>query len=477
MCVYGSLATPKSSNPVSTSTCASGYLYQDLNCYCTSDSQCSSSFGYSSCSTGFGYSPGNICFCIYDEDCLFRDYCANRFCASCTYPFMSTKYRISNCEGIWLNVPWYINLSFGLLFGVGYFLAIYFTESSIAMRLAMVFLFSIPSLDVISDVLYVSTTIFYNTTLFGFCVFFLVLPTCLFIRHLKMRGMRPKWYILKPPPFAKSDLNTIFQIDHSSFYTVFYCSLRIPVLILWAGIKLSPWLLLHSPIFVPVYLLGSLLYVTKLLSLRKVNNLWCRIWSGCDDFAIEEAVDWRMFNESFYLTVLLESVPQLVIQIKNSVDTFNCDAVAILSILASFIMIANALYKMISTLIGNLNIPVIVPFIGNLNQRALDNIHGSEKEGEGEGGDIELTADGDNYRTTINKLFTSSMQEELELLIHREVDRRLTATLANVDKKLSAPHADDAEEEEEEVPQGQAGIHYEKVEGADEGMSRLEKGN
>jgi len=139
-----------------------------------------------------------------------------------------------------------------------------------------------------------------------------------------------------------------------------------------------------------------------------------------------------MLNESFYLTVLLESVPQLVIQIKNSVDTFHFDAVATLSILASFIMIANALYKMISTLIGNLNIPVIVPFIGNLNPSALDNIHGSDREGEGEGGDIELTADGDNYRTTINKMFTSSMQEELELLIHREVDRRLTATLANL---------------------------------------------
>ena len=259
-------------------------------------------------------------------------------------------------------------------------------------------------------------------------------------------------------------------MDISSFYTIFYCSLRTAILLLWAGIKLSPWLLLHSPIFIPVYLLGLLLYVTKLLSLRKVNNLWCRIWSGCDDFAIEEAVDWRMFNESFYLTVLLESVPQLVIQIKNSVDTFNFDAVATLSILASFIMIANALYKMISTLIRNLNIPVIVPFIGNLNPRALDNIHGSEREGE----DIELTADGDNYRTTINKLFTSSMQEELELLIHREVDRRLTATLANIDKKLSYPHDD---HDDEEVPQGQAGIHDEKVEGTNEGISRIEKGN
>ena len=227
-CVYGSLITPNSCNPVSTSTCASGYLYQDLNCYCTSDTQCSS---YRGCSTSNGFTSGNICLCTDDVDCIFRDYCAGDFCASCAYPFM-----FRNCEGICLNVPWYINLSFGLLFGVGYFLAIYFTESSTAMRLAMVFLFSIPSLDVISDVLYVSTTIFNSTTLFGFCVFFLVLPTCLFIRHLKMRGMRPKWYILKPPPFGKSDLNTIFQIDHSSFYTVFYCSLRIPILILWAGI-------------------------------------------------------------------------------------------------------------------------------------------------------------------------------------------------------------------------------------------------
>jgi hypothetical protein len=182
-----------------------------------------------------------------------------------------------------------------------------------------------------------------------------------------------------------------------------------------------------------------------------------------------------MFNERYYLTVLLESVPQLVIQIKYSNKTGTFKAVAILSISASSFMIANSLYNMISTLISLRrliplqSIPVIVPFIGNLNPSALDDTNGREREGSG---GIELT-DGDNDRTTMNKLFTSSMQEELELLIHREVDRRLTATFANIDKKLSTPHDDD----EEEVPQGQAGIHDEKVEGTNEGISRIEKGN
>ena len=59
---------PSSSNPVGTSTCASGYLYKGLNCYCTLESQCSTSV----CSTRFGYSPGNICSCNSDGDCPIR---------------------------------------------------------------------------------------------------------------------------------------------------------------------------------------------------------------------------------------------------------------------------------------------------------------------------------------------------------------------------------------------------------------------
>lgn len=178
-CVYGTFATPSSSSPVSTSTCASGYLYQDLNCYCTSNSQCSSGI----CSIFNGISPGNTCMCEVDTDCpLTRDYCNNNdgvcfFCASCTYPFSNPRIRgvhFSYCQGIWFNVPWNINLSFGLLFAVGYLLTIYFTESSKEMSLALFFLLSIPSLDVITDVLYISTTIFFNWVLFSFSFF---LPT------------------------------------------------------------------------------------------------------------------------------------------------------------------------------------------------------------------------------------------------------------------------------------------------------------
>ena len=450
-CVYGTFATPSSSSPVSISTCASGYLYQDLNCYCTSNSQCSSGI----CSIFNGISPGNICMCEVDTDCpLTRDYCNNNdgvcfFCASCTYPFSNPRIsgvHFSCCQGIWFNVPWNINLSFGLLFAVGYLLTIYFTESSKEMSLALFFLLSIPSLDVITDVLYISTTIFFHVVLFSLSFFFLLLPTYLFTRHLYMRGIRPKLYILEPPAYAMSDLKFIFQMDISSLYTTIFYSLRAATLFLWAVFKLSPWMMLHSPIFVPVYLYGSFLYVTKLLSLKRVNNWWCRMWSGCDDFAIEEAVDWHMFNESFYLTTLLESVPQFIIQITNAVLLGSLNTVTILSISASSIMIANTMYKMILNLLylrkPLRDIAVNVPFIGNLNDKTL---HIDE--------DVELaddvTVDNAIFKTSMgpsdhnknleavnDKLFasSSSTKEELELLIHREVDRRLASILASIDQ-------------------------------------------
>ena len=490
-CVNGTFATPSSSIQVSTSTCASGYRYNH-NCYCTSNSQCSSN----TCTTYNGISPGNICMCNFNYDCpLTRDHCGNSntyfnnqfsFCASCTYPFSDPRNSEAEfiCRGIWFNVPWYINLSFGLLFAVGYLLTIYFTESSKEMSLSLFFLLSIPSLDVITDVLYISTTPFYSIFLFTLSLFFLLLPTYLFARHLYIRGIRPKWYILEPRAYALSDLKFIFQMDISSLYTIIFYSLRASTLFLWAVIKLFPWLMLHSPIFVPVYLYGSFLYVTKLLSLKRVNNWWCRMWSGCDDFAIAEAVDWHMFNESFYLTTLLESVPQFFIQITNAVLLGSFDTVTILSISASSIMITNTMYKMILNLLylrkPLRDIAVNVPFIGNLNNKTL---HLDDNENK----DVELVDDvtvdnaifknsivaadgssgtGNNLEEEVNKLFTSSssIKEGLELLIHREVDRRLAATLANIDQRFLAT-------------QDELALVQVKVAVIDERISLIEKGN
>lgn len=65
MCIYGPFATPETSSPVSTSSCASGYIYQDNpNCFCTSNDQCSSS----RCSTFLGEFPGNVCLCELRRD-------------------------------------------------------------------------------------------------------------------------------------------------------------------------------------------------------------------------------------------------------------------------------------------------------------------------------------------------------------------------------------------------------------------------
>lgn len=119
------------------------------------------------------------------------------------------------CQGIWINLPWYINVSFGLLFAVRFLLTICFTALSKEMSFAC-FLFPAwmlsPTCNTYALLLCSST---------HQCLYIYVVvsssylqPTFLFSRHLYMRGMRPKWYILEPPSYIRwnSSLNSMYLV-------------------------------------------------------------------------------------------------------------------------------------------------------------------------------------------------------------------------------------------------------------------------
>lgn len=93
------------------------------------------------------------------------------------------------------------------------------------------------------------------------------------------------------------------------------------VLIVLQVISLTPffiWVMLLSPYYLLVILVGSFLYHTKLLCDKDVWNLWVALFTGRSNRYRKDSVyDTKLMNDASYLQVTLTSLPLLVIKIIN----------------------------------------------------------------------------------------------------------------------------------------------------------------
>ena len=84
------------------------------------------------------------------------------------------------------------------------------------------------------------------------------------------------------------------------------------------------------PVNAPLFLLGWFLHNSRLMSSRRVLRKWSELWTWCDltvndspDFNVtgdsdgDDSIDFKMFNESKFAEVFLESLPQLILQVIN----------------------------------------------------------------------------------------------------------------------------------------------------------------
>lgn len=101
------------------------------------------------------------------------------------------------------------------------------------------------------------------------------------------------------------------------------------------------------PLFLIVWLIvGMLLQVTKILAVGRVWNFWFRVWTGDETYSIPSdiIVDTEDFNGSQLIQFLFESIPQLIVQLFNSLYSHSLDNLGILSIVTSGFMVINGLY-------------------------------------------------------------------------------------------------------------------------------------
>ena len=321
-------------------------------------------------------------------------------CVSCSEglyapePASSTCY---DCDGIrWSDsgfdsCPYYlIELDSTIVLSVALALSISILGLLLFGRppMAHIVIVILSSLDFITDLLYLVASTFYNSKLFGAAILFLVMPMFHFIYLLFQ-------FALKKQSFHKSlrlvdEINQLFSLPDALLaeYRIRNCSGRpfigewsifpegiqnvdnllyfVIYLIAWAiallisilytmvdFIYYLPWMVVHIPYYSLLILgPGYLLFQCKLFANRKIRSRWnLLLWKDQDDFEDDRSeVDTKQLNKAIFAELLLETVPQFVIQTTNSrlvrgLGNLFDDPVFVASFVASLMMALTSIYR------------------------------------------------------------------------------------------------------------------------------------
>jgi hypothetical protein len=84
------------------------------------------------------------------------------------------------------------------------------------------------------------------------------------------------------------------------------------------------------------------------MAIGGIHNMWLQVWTGSNKFDVDHIIDVEVLNESIYMEVLLETIPQLVLQISNNVLLKQpWTGVSIFSVILSGLNALNVTYKLI----------------------------------------------------------------------------------------------------------------------------------
>ena len=116
--------------------------------------------------------------------------------------------------------------------------------------------------------------------------------------------------------------------------------------ILYIVLLFPLWIVFYSSFLAFWFVVGLFLYQTKLFAMGKLRNMWFSNWTQSDTFNIETSIDIGVLNESTFYQFLLETAPQLVLQITNGYLSNSISSPpSIFSITFSVLITSNGLYR------------------------------------------------------------------------------------------------------------------------------------
>lgn len=277
--------------------------------------------------TGVGYDLVCVESCVplyYNPD--------NRKCEECDYPFISSEYDPEECYFVHLNFS-----SSGLL-GVMLMLAVFYLaglsmirekNGSINLGAAWgLFLYTLmPALDFFTDLVYLLSTQVANIYVFVLLLFFTSVPTILFFKLLRERGIH--FSPLAPDWFSLTCSTGMFSCLKSY-------SILLPLIIvnfLYKG---------------PIILLGIFCYMTKLFAINAVQDNWVKAYSGLENPHKhpdpEEIVDTEVLNEALMDELMYETGGQIVVQGLNNFYSQQWDTETFISTSVSLLATFDGVY-------------------------------------------------------------------------------------------------------------------------------------
>ncbi len=193
----------------------------------------------------------------------------------------------------------------------------------------------LPFVDFMTDFAYIITQPFYSWVGLMSCFCLITVPWIHFAYYLSQMKAHPKMRFIEMP-------NSLFFRKYDTIFKVAY-----------TGIGYLLFTILNGNIL--WFLLGGFLYAIKLFPITVVSNTWFFYWLG--DNRLENNIltfDGAFFNNLLYSELLMESLPQFILQLVNAVCLYNINvqdftAISVTSITVSTISLMHVLYRIVYT--------------------------------------------------------------------------------------------------------------------------------
>ncbi len=98
-------------------------------------------------------------------------------------------------------------------------------------------------------------------------------------------------------------------------------------------------------IWIPWIFVGMLCFSTKAFAIGRIWNFWIKLWTFDDKHLKSYDFDAGIFNKSLLAEFVLESLPQMIIQVFNNTLIGNWSFSGYFSTLVSLLIVANGLYR------------------------------------------------------------------------------------------------------------------------------------
>lgn len=290
------------------------------------------------------------------------------FCLDCPWPRWSCFPGSTECSG------YYLNTSDTVYYGTMFFLVLVFLvclsfggEYKVPAFAIMLF----PTMDILSDLAYIMTSIYYDKYVFLSSVFFFIAPNFLWFFKVYEMKAYPCFYI-PFPGYLFINENIVFLWSEHGIPTIngdrckgiptkwekidsvgrFLLVLPfwlyyIPLQLVMYGL-LVVWIILHSPFLIFWGGIGIFLFQCKVLSIAVVWNIWFLGWVGPSrwpNYYKHIKLDTAILNESLFAEFISETLPQLGLQSFNNALTNTFSTVGIFSSALSVTIAFNGLYR------------------------------------------------------------------------------------------------------------------------------------